>query len=84
MAIQIPGPLDSVPFDEHHQRVHAALKEQYTRLHNMISQNVMSPRARALALTNLEQSFLWLGRAIREDQIGTNLAKASQSAGSES
>lgn len=34
-----------------------------------IDTSLKSPRAKALALTNLEQCFMWIGKAIRDDQI---------------
>lgn len=31
-----------------------------------------SPRAKALALTKLEECYMWIGKAIRDDQIKRN------------
>lgn len=31
-----------------------------------------SPRAKALALTKLEEVYMWIGKAIRDDQISRN------------
>jgi len=35
-------------------------------------EQLQSPRAKALALTNLEQAYMWIGKAIRDDQIARN------------
>lgn len=33
---------------------------------------LQSPRAKALALTKLEEVYMWIGKAIRDDQIKRN------------
>lgn len=69
----IPGRFDYIKYDDHHTQVQAAFKEEFTKVEKMIEQNIMSPRARALALTKLEETYMWVGKAIRDDQIGTNI-----------
>jgi len=33
---------------------------------------LLSPRAKALAITKLEEVYMWIGKAIRDDQIKRN------------
>ena len=37
-----------------------------------------SPRAKALAITKLEECYMWIGKAIRDDQIARNGSSALQ------
>lgn len=35
-------------------------------------ENLPNGRAKSLALTSLEESYMWIGKAIRDDQIARN------------
>jgi hypothetical protein len=41
-------------------------------LENDINILLVSPRAKALALTKLEEVYMWIGKAIRDDQLSRN------------
>lgn len=66
------GRFDYVKYDE------KALADQYTfkaafeNLEGMADILLVSPRAKALVLTKLEEAYMWVGKAIRDDQIKRN------------
>ena len=62
---------DYVAYDEQAQAQQLEAKEQVIVLESLI-EDLKSPRARALALTKLEECYMWIGKAIRDDQIERN------------
>ena len=62
---------DYVAYDEKAQGQQLEAKEQVIVLESLID-GLKSPRARALALTKLEECYMWIGKAIRDDQIERN------------
>jgi hypothetical protein len=60
---------DYVKYDEHAVSIQNAFKEKFIELEAMAMMNVTSPRAKALVLTKLEEAYMWVGKAIRDDQI---------------
>lgn len=66
---------DYVKYDDLAQVRQAAFKDQVEYLENLICGNFHNPacgRAKALALTALEECYMWIGKAIRDDQIARN------------
>ena len=63
---------DYVKYDEKALEYQDIFKHQFVLLDGMIEQNLISPRAKALVLTKLEEAFMWVGKAIRDDQIARN------------
>ena len=43
-------------------------KELCKKLESMI-ESLDAPRSKALALTKLEECYMWIGKAVRDDQI---------------
>lgn len=41
-------------------------------LEKLINEILVSPRSKALALTKLEEVYMWIGKGIRDDQIARN------------
>ena len=62
---------DYVAYDEQAQAQQLEAKEQAIVLESLIEDS-KSPRAKALALTKLEECYMWIGKAIRDDQIERN------------
>lgn len=60
---------DYVEYDEKAKAIQAAFKNDVDFLLGMIEINLKSPRAKALALTKLEECYMWIGKAIRDDQL---------------
>lgn len=64
-----PGRFDYVKYDEQAQTTQEAFKLQFTDVENHINQMLVNPRYKALALTKLEECYMFIGKAIRDDQI---------------
>ena len=62
---------DYVKYDETAIGQQAAFKHIASGFEQMI-EGLQSPRAKALALTKLEEVYMWVGKAIRDDQIARN------------
>lgn len=59
---------ESVQFDESSKEKWALLTKQYSQLENIINNLLEDGRARSVVMTKLEESFMWVGKAIRNDQ----------------
>ena len=62
---------DYVKYDEQAMNLQAEVKLAHQTLESMID-GLKSPRAKALAHTKLEECYMWIGKAIRDDQIERN------------
>lgn len=58
-----------VKYDEESQKKSEAVKQAFVQLETLLVSSLEDGRARQLALTNLEQSFMWTGKSIRDSQI---------------
>lgn len=63
---------DYVKYDDTAMDSQAILKNKFVELENLIDAKTVSPRAKALAMTKLEECYMWVGKAIRDDQIQRN------------
>jgi hypothetical protein len=63
------GRFDYVKYDDKANIHQAAFKDEVTHLEQLISANLHSPRAKSLALTKLEEVYMWIGKDIRDDLI---------------
>lgn len=63
---------DYVGYDEQAQADQKQFKETCTLVELNIENRLKSPRSKALALTKLEEVYMWIGKAIRDDQIARN------------
>ena len=61
--------LDYIKYDDVAMDTQAILKNRFTDLEMLIDVKTHSPRAKALAMTKLEECYMWVGKAIRDDQI---------------
>jgi len=62
---------DYVAYDEVAKVQQEHSKELVSKVEEMIH-CLKSPRAKALAFTKLEETYMWMGKAIRDDQITRN------------
>lgn len=62
---------DYVKYDGEAAIIQDNFKSGVTVLESAIEQ-LKSPRAKALAITKLEELYMWIGKAIRDDQIARN------------
>jgi hypothetical protein len=63
---------DYVKYDERAMNIQDAFKRRVIDLEDAIESLLDSPRAKALSLTKLEEFYMWVGKAIRDDQISRN------------
>lgn len=63
---------DYVKYDGQATKLQAFFKEGFAEVENHIELSLKSPRAKALALTKLEECYMWIGKGIRDDQIARN------------
>jgi len=65
------GRFDYVRYDEQAMKTQAVLKEKHAELEKLIEE-LPPGRGQALALTKLEECYMWVGKAIRDDQVKRN------------
>lgn len=63
---------DYVRYDEESQRNQEHAKLLCDNVRAAIETNLKPGRAASLALTKLEECYMWIGKAIRDDQIARN------------
>lgn len=59
---------DWVIFDEPRQQLQGIIKDRYKRVEIALDA-LAAGRAKSLALTKLEESFMWVGKALRDEQL---------------
>lgn len=62
---------DYIAYDDDSKFLQEQFKELYTQLEIFIDE-LDEGRAKSLALTKLEESYMWVGKAIRDEQIARN------------
>ncbi len=62
---------DYVKYDDRAQEDQAKAKESCQRLERIID-GFPASRSKALAITKLEESYMWIGKMIRDEQISRN------------
>lgn len=58
-----------VKFDPAHIRMCEGAKIRCQSLEDYLNSNLKDSRAKSLAITKLEEFYMWVGKAIRDDQI---------------
>lgn len=67
--IKEPNRFDYVAYDAKACADQAHFKDLFMGLEKCVEDRIRSPRAKALVLTYLEITYMWIGKAIRDDQI---------------
>lgn len=62
---------DYIKYDDKRQAVSNLFKELYTHVSSAI-EAIPPGRAQSLALTKLEESYMWVGKALRDEQVKEN------------
>jgi len=60
---------DYIAYDEEAAKYQADFKGVFQALDTMVEVLLHSPRHKALTMTALETAYMWIGKAIRDDQI---------------
>lgn len=63
---------DYVKYDENSQTKSNLLKSIFVSVEKYIDLELPNSRAKSLAITALEECYMWVGKAIRDDQIARN------------
>lgn len=66
------GRFDYVKYDKQAIVAQEGLKTCFEQLESHINTLLVDGRPKALALTSLEEAYMWIGKAIRDDQILRN------------
>lgn len=60
---------DYIAYDPQSMKIQADIKHVTKQLEALIETSVTCPRSKAVALTNLEIVYMWVGKGIRNDQV---------------
>lgn len=66
------GRFDYVCYDDKAAAQQDKFKSRFVELELAVTENLAPGRATALALTKLEEAYMWVGKAIRDEQIARN------------
>lgn len=74
---------DYVKYDEKATADQADFKKIFMALDDMVNAKIEGGRARALVLTKLEEAYMWIGKAIRDEQCTKRSAELEEGRGAE-
>ncbi len=63
---------DYVKYDDQATDTQSNFKMAFVALESMVEGLLTKGRAQALVLTKLEEAYMWVGKAIRDEQIARN------------
>jgi hypothetical protein len=66
------GRFDYVKYDESHTVLQELFKTEFEDLEESIDRRLPEGRAKSIVITKLEETYIWIGKAIRDDQIKLN------------
>lgn len=77
IGAQTPNPpagmrFNYVRYDSDSIAKQESLKVQFEQIATAVETDLQNGRARSLALTALEEAYMWVGKAIRDEQIARN------------
>ena len=58
-----------VMYDEKAKTAQESLKKMFEDVEKFVNENISDGRAKALVMTKLEEAYMWIGKAIRDDQL---------------
>jgi len=64
---------DYIKYDETSITTQELLKTLCTQLEDVMELALVSSRTKALAITALEECYVWIGKSIRDEQIARNV-----------
>jgi hypothetical protein len=73
-----PNRFDYVAYDDRATAQQATFKEVFQQIERFVAADLQAGRATSLVLTKLEEAYMWVGKAIRDEQIARNGAAALQ------
>lgn len=73
-----PSRFDYVKYDVKAVADQMLFKGLFETLDKTVGERIASPRAKALVMTKLEEAYMWIGKAVRDDQIERNGSAETQ------
>lgn len=70
--VTVPNRFDYVAYDQQAMDQQALFKKAFMELEALTESTLQPGRYKALLLTALEESYMWVGKSIRDDQITRN------------
>jgi hypothetical protein len=64
-----PNRFDYVKYDADAAHQQSVFKDMFQALETYVDHALKPGRAKSLVITKLEESYMWIGKAIRDDQI---------------
>lgn len=64
---------DYVKYDDAAVVTQAIFKSAFEELEKQVLACLGNPRSKALVMTKLEEAYMWVGKAIRDDQLERNV-----------
>lgn len=65
----MPGRFDYIRYNEKHAEIQHQMKTAVELLECKINIKISNGRAKSLALSHLEETYMWIGKAIRDMQV---------------
>ena len=69
---------DYVKYDQTATLKQGMFKEMFQTVDETIEKELKNSRAKALVLTKLEEAYMWIGKAIRDEQIELRKAELQE------
>lgn len=69
------GTFDYIEWNALSQKNFDDIRDATEVLEELILHRLTSSREKSLAMTNLEQTFMWVGKAVRNDQLAKGMIK---------
>lgn len=66
------GSFDYVKYDDVGTELQLGFKEAFVELETAVNKNLKPGRASSLVKTKLEEAYMWVGKAIRDEQVLRN------------
>ena len=69
---------DYIKYDADAQKAQSALKAKFQELEDLIYKEMKPNRGFSLALTKIEEAYMWCGKSIRDTQVERNSSSELQ------
>jgi hypothetical protein len=69
---------DYVAYDDKAREKQAEAKEAFTKLDHWVETHLDNGRAKSLVFTKLEEAYMWIGKAIRDEQVMQRTAELQE------
>lgn len=69
---------DYVQYDEKGTRTQADFKTAFRVIENLVTETLPVGRASSIVFTKLEEAYMWVGKAIRDAQVGDTSRTTNQ------